>query len=170
MLASWGNSPNHPTYPYVFSRHVLAVFESNATMRAVPFCVRVRSLLQEANIAPRDIARASHTRLPPWQLATPVTDLSLSHLQKSVVLPAELSSKALELIASFSNRQHIYTDGSKSGRRCGLRFCVWLRDTYFYSVASSHRFYRWTFSNIQGLVFYRGERWYLSRDFYGLAQ
>ena len=36
--------PNHPTYPYVFSRHVLAVFESNATMRAVPFCVRVRSL------------------------------------------------------------------------------------------------------------------------------
>ena len=114
--------PNHPTYAYVFSRHVLAVFESNATMRIVPFCVRVRSLLQEANIAPRDIARASHTRLPPWQLATPVTDLSLSHLQKSVVLPAELSSKALELIAPFTDRQHIYTDGSKRDVGVGCAF------------------------------------------------
>ena len=34
---------DHPTYAYVFSRHVLAVFENSSTMRAVPFCVRVTS-------------------------------------------------------------------------------------------------------------------------------
>ena len=91
-------------------------------MRAVPFCVRIRSLLQEANIALRDIARASHTRLPPWQLVTPVTDLSLSDMQKSAVLPAELNSKALELISSFTDRQHLYTDGSKSDAGVGCAF------------------------------------------------
>ena len=113
---------DHPTYAYVFSRHVLALFENSSTMRAVPFCVRVHKLLMDANISLRGIARVSHARLPPWELTLPDIDTSLCSMQKGATLPIEFRSKALELIASYTGHNHVYTDGSKSDEGVGCAF------------------------------------------------
>ena len=114
--------PEHPTYAYVFSRRVLALFENDNTARAVPLCVRVCRLMQEANIAPRHIARVSPTIIPPWELVAPTIDTSLSGANKDDVLPMEFRAKSLELISSYTNHQHVYTDGSKSDTGVGCAF------------------------------------------------
>ena len=114
--------PEHPTYAHVFSRRVLALFENDSAARAVPFCVRVRGLITEANIALRHIARVSPTSIPPWELMTPAIDTSLSSVNKDAVLSVELRAKSLELIASYANHQHVYTDGSKSDTGVGCAF------------------------------------------------
>ena len=64
----------------------------------------------------------SHSRVPPWELVTPHIDLSLSAMKKGDVLPFELSSETLEVIASYTDRQHVYTDGSKSDAGVGCAF------------------------------------------------
>ena len=106
-----------------FSRHVLAVFENRSATRAVPFCVRVRKLLHDADIALRHIARIFQVNIPPpWELVTPSIDTSLSSVKRDTVLPSEFRAKALELIASYINHHHVYTDGSKSDTGVGCAF------------------------------------------------
>ena len=41
---------------------------------------------------------------------------------RDAVLPSELRAKALELITSYTNHQHVYTDGSKSDTGVGYAF------------------------------------------------
>ena len=114
--------PEHPTYAYVFSRHILDVFKNGTAGRTVPLCVRAKGLLQEAGIMLRGIARVSHSRVPPWELVTPDINMSLANLPKNTVLPAELISRSLELISFYNDREHIYTDGSKSDTGVGCAF------------------------------------------------
>ena len=60
--------------------------------------------------------------IPPWELVTPSIDTSLSSVQRDAVLPSEFRAKALELIASYINHHHVYTDGSMSDTGVGCAF------------------------------------------------
>lgn len=114
--------PSHPTYNQVFGRHVLAVFRGGVPLRSVPFCIRARELLLEAGVRLRGVARATSPRIPPWELAVPTIDVSISELKKKYTTVAELHSRALERISFYRNHTHFYTDGSKTDEGVGSAF------------------------------------------------
>ena len=114
--------PEHPTYSAVFSRGVLSVFQDGRPLRAVPFCVRVRQLLQEADISVRGVAFVAPCRIPPWQLSAPSLDISLAVFKKNEIAPDEFRCLALERISSYTNHDHFYTDGSKTEAGVGCAF------------------------------------------------
>ena len=112
----------HPTYNKVFSRSVLATFRDGRPPRAVPFCLRVRELLLEADINVRRIAPIAPSRIPPWLLSVASIDMSLVSSKKRDTPVLEWRSMALERIAYYDNHVHFYTDGSKTEDGVGCAF------------------------------------------------
>ena len=112
----------HPTYSHVFSRNVLAAFEDGIPPRAVPFCLRVRRLLEGADVSLRSIAPLVPSRIPPWMLTVALLDTSLASVKKKDTSAVELRSRALECIGSYENYTHFYTDGSKTEMGVGCAF------------------------------------------------
>ena len=114
--------PEHPTYEYVFSRRIIAVFQGGRSVRAVPLCVRVGSLFQEANIRLRGVATVTTSRIPPWEIAVPSPDISLAEFKKSEMSVVEARSRALERISLYCDHTQYFTDGSKTEGGVGCSF------------------------------------------------
>ena len=114
--------PEHPTYDYVFSRRIIAVFQGGRSVRAVPLCVRVRSVFQEANIRLRGVATVTTSRIPPWEIAVPSPDISLAEFKKSEMSVVEARSRALERISLYCDHTQYFTDGSKTEGGVGCSF------------------------------------------------
>ena len=113
--------PMHPTYPYVFSRDMLAVFEGGSE-RSAPFCQRMQKFFADSGLALRDVMRVDVTSSPPWHLVRPEIDLSLADSKKSDVTLFDFRSRALELMASYEDRILTFTDGSKVSEGVGCAF------------------------------------------------
>ena len=73
--------PEHPASTYVFARDVLATF-GGMERGAMPFCVRMRDLLEKCGIPLRWVKRITTPLTPPWELARPEIDLSLADVKK----------------------------------------------------------------------------------------
>lgn len=116
--------PEHPTYSHVFARRSLAVFQHGRQPRAVPFCVRVKRLLREAEINVRRIRPVLASQFPPWELRCPEIDTSLTRVNIKQLTETEARSLALERMGSYANYQHVYTDGSKTETGVGSAFVM----------------------------------------------
>ena len=114
--------PDHPTYKYVFSRRLLSVFENSDRLRAVPFCVRVRRLLKEADINLRGVSSVSPSRIAPWELSVPSPDVLLAAHSNSEISAVEFRSRVLERVSAYEGYAHYYTDGSKGEDGVGSAF------------------------------------------------
>ena len=113
--------PQHPAYPYVFSQEFLSLFES-ATLRSIPFCLRIRDLLAKSNLALRGVRRIDTMASPPWKSVTPDIDLSLSDVRKGDITPLESNARALEHLSSYEEWTLTFTDGSKTDEGVGCAF------------------------------------------------
>ena len=118
--------PDHPTYPYVCSKKLVRLLRGRRQSSAVPFCVRMRKLLEESSIRPRDIRRFECLRIPPWELAEPLLDTTLTRHKKNDTPPEVFRSASLELIAGYATNEwvRVYTDGSKTSSGVGCAFVL----------------------------------------------
>ena len=124
--------PTHPSYPYIFSHHLLSIFEG-VTLGSGPFCSRMQSLFSGSGLSPRQVMRISITTSPPWLSTQPQIDISLADTKKGDVLPTEFRSRAMELLASYEGYTLIFTDGSKTAEGVGSAF-VCGNDTRSFSL------------------------------------
>ena len=124
--------PAHPTYPYIFSRPLLAQFEITP-LKCSPFCMRMQDLFARSGIPLRRVMRVDAPTSPPWQYVRPRVDLSLTDARKADVLPIEARSRTAELLHSYAGYRLIYTDGSKTTEGVGCAF-VTERDTRTFSL------------------------------------
>ena len=127
--------PMHPTYPYVFSRGLLALFDRKP-QKLAPFCIRMRDLFGRCNLPLHGIRQASVVSAPPWKNVRPLIDLSLSDGRKDDVPPYEARSRTMEHISSYEDRASVYTDGSKTSDGVGCAFVAG-RDTRSFSLPAS---------------------------------
>ena len=88
--------PTHPTYPYVFSRGMLSIFDGRVE-RSAPFCSRMRDLLGKCGLPLSGVRRANVGPDPPWKQTRPQTDLSLAVVRKGDLHPSEARSRAMQL-------------------------------------------------------------------------
>ena len=96
----------------MLSRHLLVVFE-RGNVRAIPFGVRVRKLLQEAHFSLRGAVSISPSRIPPWEMSVPSLDASLSANVKSEVSETEFRLSALDHTSVYEYYANFHANGSK---------------------------------------------------------
>ena len=125
----------HPTYPYVFSRGILALFDGRS-QRLAPFCTRMKGLFEKCDLAPRGVRRASVASSPPWQQVRPFIDLTLTEARKGDVPPYEARCRTMQHISSYEGCATVYTDGSKTREGVGCAFVAG-RDTRSFSLPAS---------------------------------
>ena len=78
-----------------------------------PFSLRVKHLLDRANIDFNITLTSDSAAIPPWIVNIPVVDLSLHTLNKSLINPNLLKTKFLWFTAVNHGAIQIFTDGSK---------------------------------------------------------
>ena len=127
--------PAHPTYPCVFSRHILSLFETS-TQRNIPFCVRMQNLLARSGLSVRNVMRVETFPSPPWQTIQPRIDTTLANVKKDEMPPLELRLRAIEHMASYEGYSFIYTDGSKTAGGVGCAFVAG-RDSRSFSLPAN---------------------------------
>ena len=119
--------PSHPTYSAIYSRAVRSVFETgagNRVGRSEPFCVRIPKLIASSGVNLREIMRDKVTPIPPWRIALPLVDTSLTEMRKGEVVPELFRARALEHVSSYSSHTVAYTDGSKTENGVGCAFVL----------------------------------------------
>ena len=131
--------PTHPTYSYVFSRSLLALFEGRM-QRFAPFCLRMQDLFSRSGIPVREVMRFDTIASPPWQCVQPQIDTSLCDVKKDEIPESVSRSRAVELLSSYENRKRTYTDGSKTSGGVGCAF-VTGRDTRSFSLPANSSVY-----------------------------
>ena len=124
--------PEHPTYPYIFSRGLLSLFEG-ISRRATPYCLRIQDLLAESQLSLRDVRRVDIAVSPPWKNVRPRIDLTLSQVKKNDLPPLVSRSRALEHLSSYEGHKFTFTDGSKTEEGVGSAF-VSGRDSRSFSL------------------------------------
>ena len=107
--------PESPAYDDVFNNSFLRKYDKQPSA-IKPFGLRMVEHFENAGI---DLTYVCDSPLltmsPPWKLAPPVTDFSLSSLRKHSTSSAVFKSAFLETVScKYSNLKHIYTDGSKA--------------------------------------------------------
>ena len=127
--------PAHPTYPCVFSRHLLSLFDGS-TQRHIPFGVRTQNLIARSGLSLRNVMRVETLASPPWQNIRPQIDLTLANMKKDETSPIEFRLRAFEHMASYEGRSFIYTDGSKTAEGVGCAFVAG-RDSRSFSLPAN---------------------------------
>ena len=124
--------PDHPTYPYVFSRSLLSLFRDSAR-KYTPFCSRILDLVERSGVRMSGIMRVGTMAEPPWETICPQIDLSLANIRKGDVTPIESRCRAIEHLSSYEGHTLTFTDGSKTREGVGSAF-VCGQDTRSFSV------------------------------------
>ena len=113
--------PMHPTYPYVFSRGILDLFDGRSE-RLSPFCTRMKGLFDKCGLPLRGVRRASVVSTPPWEHARPTIDLALADVRKNDIPPYEARCRAMQHISTYADHAALYTDGSRTSEGVGCAF------------------------------------------------
>ena len=126
--------PDHPTYPYVFSRGLLSLFIPDLARKYTPFCSRILDLVERSGVRMSDIMRVGTMAELPWETICPQIDLSLANVRKrDMITPIESRCRAIEHLSSYEGHTLTFTDGSKIKEGVGSAF-VCGQDTRSFSV------------------------------------
>ena len=105
----------------VFQSDIVATYE--AKERAIkPMGLRIERYLDEVGFHTHVIAPYTLMKTPPWKLIVPTVCFDLCKYKKSDTDPTLYRLHYSELIESFTDYTHIFTDGSKDGDKTAAAF------------------------------------------------
>jgi len=85
--------------------------------------IRIAPELEKIDFKRNTVSQLSVPATPPWLLRRPVIDFTLHSSDKSVTPPEVFKARFYELCDRFKKFYHIYTDGSKIGRKVSAALC-----------------------------------------------
>ena len=110
------SNQNNPAFDSTFNPQYHQTFDRKLT--AIPtFGIRVEQLLLNAGIDVDCIAAYSLTTIPPWTIQLPTVNFTLHTGNKSSIDPNTFKVKFYNVLDTYPDYTHIYTDGSKDGER-----------------------------------------------------
>ena len=111
----------NPAYSAVFQSDIVATFE--AKERAIkPLGLRIERHLDGVGFHTHVIAPYTVMKTPPWKLIVPTVYFDLCKYKKSDTNPTLYRLHYSELLESFTDYTHIFTDGSKDGDKTAAAF------------------------------------------------
>ena len=111
----------NPTYSAVFQSDIVATYE--AKERAIkPLGLTIEGHLDEVGFHTHVIAPYTVLKTPPWKLIVPTVCFDLCKYKKSETNPTLYRLHYSELLESFTDYTHIFTDGSKDGDKTAAAF------------------------------------------------
>ena len=111
----------NPAYSAVFQSDIVATFE--AIERAIkPLGLRIERHLDEVGFHTYVKAPYTVMKTPPWKLIIPTVCFDLCKYKKSETDPTLYPLHYSELLESFTDYTHIFTDGSKDGDKTAAAF------------------------------------------------
>ena len=111
----------NPAYSAVFQSDFVATYE--AKERAIkPLGLRIERHLDEVGFHTHVIAPYTVMKTPPWKLIEPTVCFDLCKYKKSETDPTLYRLYYSELLESFTDYTHIFTDGSKDGAKTAAAF------------------------------------------------
>ena len=97
-----------------------AVFQSDMAIK--PMGLRIERHLDEVGFHTHGIAPYTVMKTPPWKLIVPTVCFDLCKYKKSETVPTLYRLHYSELLESFTDYTHIFTDGSKDGDKSAAAF------------------------------------------------
>ena len=85
-----------------------------------PLGLRIEEHLDSVGFQPHNIATITVSQIPPWKFSLPIVNFELSIHKKNITNPVEFRTYFAELLESYSDFTHIYTDGSKDANKTAL--------------------------------------------------
>ena len=111
----------NPAYSAVFQSDIVATYE--AKERTIkPFGLRIERHLDGVGFHSHVIAPYTVMKTPPWKLIVPTVCFDLCKYKKSDTDPTLYHLHYSELLESFTDYTHIFTDGSKDGDKTAAAF------------------------------------------------
>ena len=111
----------NPAYLAVFQSDIVATYE--AKERAIkPLGLRIERHLDEVGFHTHVIAPYMVMKTPPWKLIVPTVCFDLCKYKKSETDTTSYHLHYSELLESFTDYTHIFTDGSKDGDKTAAAF------------------------------------------------
>ena len=111
----------NPAYSAVFQSDIVATYE--AKERAInPLGLRIERHLDEVGFHTHVIAPYTVMKTPLWKLIVPTVCFDLCKYKKSETDPTLYRLHYSELLESFMDYTHIFTDGSKDGDKTAAAF------------------------------------------------
>ena len=111
----------NPAYSAVFQSDIVATYEGKE--RAIkPLGLRIERHLDGVGFHTHVIAPYTVMKTPPWKLIVPTVCFDLCKYKKSDTDPTLYRLHYSELLESFTDYTHIFTDGSKDGDKTAVAF------------------------------------------------
>ena len=110
-------TPSNPAYNCVFHPEYEQKYTRN-TKSIAPLGIRMKEHLENSNILLHQIYDNDDYIIPPWELSSPIIDLTLHSSSKKETTDSVFKQRFLEIKDSYENKGFtpIYTDGSKSDK------------------------------------------------------
>ena len=110
-------TPSNPAYYCVFHPEYEQKYTRN-TKSIAPLGIRMKEHLENSNILLHQIYDNDDYIIPPWELSSPIIDLTLHSSSKKETTDSVCKQRFLEIKDSYENKGFtpIYTDGSKSDK------------------------------------------------------
>ena len=102
------NATFHPRYGEFFGKREKAI---------KPFCLRMKSMLQQSKISVKNIHQDILSKTPPWILEKPEVILKLNELPKTKTHPCTYIEKFHHIVSHYPEHLYVFTDGSKDHSR-----------------------------------------------------
>ena len=102
------STPNNPTFDTVFRPNAIPTFG-----------LRIKDLIDEANINIETIRQATIPESPPWQLESPLIIYGLKTVKKVDTNPLVFQGLFNDVQDKKIDHQFLYTDGSKDDHKVG---------------------------------------------------
>ena len=84
-----------------------------------PFSLRISDLLNEIKINTKIVHHTILSKTAPWTIRQPTINLELAKLPKIKTHSITYQEKLIKIQNKFPDHYHIYTDGSKQGKKVG---------------------------------------------------
>ena len=107
--------------------------------------LRIEEHLDSVGFQPHNIATITVSQIPPWNFSLPIVNFELSIHKKSITNPVEFRTYFAELLESYTDFTHIYTDGSKDANKTALAV-VYLSFIYSKRLPDNSYTYTYTYS------------------------
>ena len=117
LMSNEGN----PAYSAVFQSDIVATYEANERV-IKPLGLRIERHLDGVGFHTHVIAPYTVMKTPPWKLIVPTVCIDLCKYKKSDTDPTLYRLHYSELLESFTDYTHIFTDGSKDGDKTAAAF------------------------------------------------
>ena len=99
-------------------RYMKTLYQNNPK-KIRPFSLRISDLLNEIKINTKIVHHTILSKTAPWTIRQPTINLELAKLPKTKTHPITYQEKLIKIQNKFPDHYHIYTDGSKQGKKVG---------------------------------------------------